>query len=112
MPKIGLKTTWEKGKIMNDQQVTQNQGTEMTGFKPTLKETRPQRWRAVAVNKEDQSGLIYVGYSEYQVKCNYRETYNDMFDESSKKETSSIRLERWIGSPANGYWVKHEELPF
>jgi hypothetical protein len=75
-----------------------------------LTEAKAQRWRALAIYKDGQEGLLYVGASYTQVQENYDNPYFELLDDEERERVATIRLQKWVGAPDSGHWVNQREL--
>lgn len=76
-----------------------------------LQEPMAQRWRALAMLKNNEEALLYVGNTIAQVRENYAEVWFDMFDEDVRDHVREVVLQKFVGAPDRGRWITQISLP-
>ena len=77
-------------------------------FYPT--ESRPQTWRALAIFKDGNECLIFLGRSTTQVRAGYKVAFMEVLEEDERAQIESIALQCWDGAPDRGQWVTKTTL--
>lgn len=77
---------------------------------PGLKEPRAQRWRALYIAKNTQSGLLYLGMSFTQVMENYEDTFFSYLTEEEQNSVQRILLQKFIGLADKGRWETQKAI--
>jgi hypothetical protein len=77
----------------------------------TFRESKAQRWRALAILDNGTEVLLCLGASMTQVKDFYQIPWYEYLPEDVRKEVDEISLQKWVGLPDCGEWITQASLP-
>lgn len=74
-----------------------------------LLEPKAQRWRLVALFDGGEESLVYLGSSVTQVRDNYQEAWEYLFEPSVRSRVKKMVLQKWVGSADRGWWQNQSD---
>lgn len=77
----------------------------------SLSETKPQRWRALALYNDGQEALLRLGSNIAQVTESYEYPFFELLDDEEREKVKEIHLQKWNGTADKGCWESQKQLP-